>query len=369
MATMEFRYLGDSSLRVSALSLGCRGFGRRGITAEMCKTVVGTALDLGINFFDTADVYGDGQSEEYLAGALAHEPRDSYVIATKGGSERLGPGAERQNGHPAYLRKALEASLRRLRTDYIDLYQLHNPDPAVPIEESAGAFARFIEEGKIRYAGVSNMDRPELDQWLKILPGTVSIQLSCSLLDRIRADAMFPHGHDLKLSLIPWSPLFDGFLVNPPPLEPEFRTGLLAMLPMDFMERAHKVCSLIRAMAADYRTRPSAIALSWVLCRLEVATVPVGTTSPIHLMENARALELTVSQRDLQQLEEASLAVPPPEILRIMEVTDVLDGGRVAVLPVGLKVKIPGTVKPKDRIEVNLWDGRVHAYPGQDRPS
>lgn len=369
VAPMEYRFLGDSPLRVSALSLGCRGFGRRGISAEACKAVVGTALDLGINFFDTADIYGDGQSEEYLAGALARQPRDSYVIATKGGSERPEPGMERQNGDPAYLRKALEASLRRLGTDYIDLYQLHNPDPAVPIQETAGAFARFIEEGKIRYAGVSNMDKQELTEWLQIVPGTVSIQLSCSLLDRTEADAMFPQGHDLKLSLIPWTPLFDGFLVNPPPLEPDKRTGFFSLLPMEFMEKANKVCSLIRVMAADYWTKPSAIALSWVLRRLEVATALVGTTSPIHLKENARALEISLSNRDLQQLEEASLAVPPPEILRIMEVTGVLDGGRVAVLPIGLKVKIPGRVKPKDRIELNLWDGRVHAFPGQDRPN
>ena len=131
MAPMEFRYLGDSTLKVSAISLGCRQFGRRDVSVDICRTVVRTALDLGINFFDTADVYGDGQSEEHLAAALARRPRDSYVLATKGGSQRLGPGIEAQSGDPAFLRSSLEASLKRLGTDYIDLYQLHNPDPEI----------------------------------------------------------------------------------------------------------------------------------------------------------------------------------------------------------------------------------------------
>lgn len=369
MAPMEFRYLGDSTLKVSALSLGCREFGRRDVSVDICKTVVRTALDLGINFFDTADVYGDGQSEEFLSAALARRPRDSYVLATKGGSERLRPGMEGQNGDPAFLRASLEGSLKRLGTDYIDLYQLHNPDPAVPIEETAGAFARFLEEGKIRYAGVSNMERADLVKWQGVVPETVSVQLSCSLLDRSKADVMFPTGHDPRLSLIAWAPLFDGFLVNPPPLSPEQRSGYFSRLPEAFMVKAYEVCSLVRELAADYWAKPAAVALAYVLDRIEVGSVPVGTTSLVHLQEDVRALDLNISRRDLQQLAEASAAVPPPEILEVVEVAEVLDGGRVAVLPMGLKVKVPGKVKPKDHIEVNLWDGRVHNFPSQERPS
>lgn len=359
MPQMEYRCLGESTLKVSALSLGCRAFGRRDLSVETCKAVVKKALDLGINFFDTADIYGDGQSEEYLAAALARQPRGSYVLATKGGSQRLGQGTETQNGDPAFLRKSLDASLKRLGTDYIDLYQFHNPDPAVPLHYTAEAFMRFIEEGKIRYAGVSNMNRQELAEWLRLVPGTVSIQLSYSLLDRARVDAVFSSGHDRKVSLIAWAPLFTGFLVNPPPLPQNERSGFYSMLTMEFVEKAHRVCSLVREMAADYWTKPSTIALAYVLNRLEVGTVPVGTTSPIHLQEDLRALEVSISSRDLRQLDEAAAAVPPPEIFSIMEVSDVLDGGRVAVLPVGLKVRVPGKVSPKDRIEVNLWDGRV----------
>jgi len=365
---MEYRYVGESTLKASALSLGCRQFGKKGVTVDACKEVVKKALDLGINFFDTADVYGDGQSEEYLGTALARVPRGSYFLATKGGTERLAPGTERQNGDPAFLQRSLDASLTRLRTDYVDLYQLHNPDPAVPLEYTAEAFMRFIDEGKVRYAGVSNMDGQELSEWLKIVPRTASIQLSYSLLDRSRVEAVFPEGHHVRVSLIPWAPLFTGFLTNPPPLEAEKRTGFYAMLPMEFMDKALGVCSLVREMAADYRTKPSVIALAFVIRRPEVATVPVGTTSPIHLQEDLRVLEVNLAPGDMTQLKEAATAVPPPELLTTLEVTEVLDCGRVAVLPFGMKVRVPGKVRPKDKIEINLWDGRVVSFPGQAEP-
>ncbi len=368
MPPLEYRYLGESTLKVSALSLGCREFGKRDVSVDTCKAVVKKALDLGINCFDTADVYGDGQSEKYLAAALARVPRESYILATKGGSERLGPGTETQNGDPSFLRKALDESLRRLKTDYIDLYQLHNPDPAVPLEYTAEAFTRFVEEGKVRFVGVSNMDRQELADWMRLVPGTVSIQLSYSLLDRARVQEVFPKGHKQKVSMIAWGPLFAGFLVNPPPLEAEKRAGFFSLLPEDFVEKALKVCTLVREMAADYWTKPSTIALAYVLNRLEVGSVPVGTTSPIHLQEDLRALEVSISSGDLGQLEDVASQVPPPEILTTVEVSDVLDGGRVAVLPMGLKVRVNGKVRRKDRIEVNLWDGRVHTSPGQELP-
>ncbi len=369
MPPMEYRYIGETALKASVLSLGCRGFGKKGVTVDACRSVVRKALDLGINLFDTADIYGDGQSEEYLGAALARIPRDSYVLATKGGSERLAPGAERQNGDPAFLKKSLEASLRRLKTDYVDLYQLHNPDPAVPLDCTAEAFTRFIEQGKVRYAGVSNMDDQELSSWLKIVPETASVQLSYSLLDRSRVECVFPEGHDLKVSLIPWAPLFAGFLPNPPPLEAEKRSGFYAMLSMEFMESALKVCSLVREMAADHWTQPSAIALAFVISRPEVATIPVGTTSPIHLQEDLRVLEVNLTPGDFAQLKDAAAAVPPPEILTTLEVMETLDGGRVAVLSPGLKVRVPGKVRPRDKIEVNLWDGKAVSFPGQDQPA
>lgn len=364
---MEYRYLGGSTLKVSALGLGCRGFGKRDVSAQACRNVVRKALDLGVNFLDTADVYGDGQSEEYLGAALARFPRDSYVLATKGGTERLGPGMERQNGDPLFLRRSLEASLKRLRIDYVDLYQLQNSDPAVPLDYTAEAFVRFVEEGKVRHVGVSNMDRQDLDLWLSLVPDTASVQLPYSLLDRGRVDALFREGRQDRVSLIPWAPLFTGYLVNPPPPGLEKGTGFYSALSQEFVDAADRVCALVRAMAADHWAKPSAIALAFVLRRLEVATVPVGTTSPVHLQEDIRALEVNLAPGELDQLNEAAAAVPPPEMPATFEVVEALDGGRVAVLPSGLKVKVPGKVVRGDRIEVNLWDGKAMSVPGQER--
>ncbi|MGI6628600.1 MAG: aldo/keto reductase [Bacillota bacterium] len=122
---MQYRELGKSGLKVSSMGIGCRGFGRKDVSTADCTATVKLAIDSGINFFDTADIYGDGRSEELLAKGLAGIPRDRYILATKGGSERLPGVGERQNGTPEHLRKSLEQSLRRLRTDHIDLYQLH----------------------------------------------------------------------------------------------------------------------------------------------------------------------------------------------------------------------------------------------------
>lgn len=357
MSTMEYRQLGTSDLMVSALSLGCRGFGNKSL--ETCETVVKKALDFGVNFFDTADVYTDGKSEELLAAGLAGVPRDSYVLATKGGMERPAPGKETQNGDPSFLRRSLEASLRRLRTDHIDVYQLHNPDPSVPLSYTAEAFTRFMDEGKIRHAGVSNIVPHELAEWLRLVPNTVSIQLSYSLLDRSPVEAVFPPSHGNKVSLIPWAPLFAGFLVTPPPDDPEKRDGFFFLLPTEFVENAYEVCSLVREMSLSYGVGPSSISLAYVLNRPEVATIPVGTTHPAHLRENLSALEIRLSSEDLEKLEKAASLVPPPEIFATMEVSKTLDGGRVAVLPIGVKVRVPEKVSPGDLVEINLWNGKA----------
>lgn len=360
---MEYRRLGGSSVEVSAISLGCRGFGRKNVRAETCEAVVRKALDLGVNFFDTADIYGDGQSEEFLARGLAGVPRRSYVLATKGGTERPEPGTETQNGDPVFLRNSLERSLRRLKTDYIDVYQLHNPDPAVPLPYTAEAFTRFVEEGKIRHAGVSNMEPHELEEWLSLVPNTVSIQLSYSLLDQRSVQAVYPENHNRKVSLIPWAPLFAGFLVNPPSIEAKKREGFFSMLTPEFVEKAHRVCTLTKEMASDYGVEPSAIALAYVLNRPEVATVPVGTTDPAHLQNNLCALGVSLSAGDLERLEKAASQVPQPEILTVMEVSKTLNKGMVAVLPIGVKVRVPQQVRTGDRIEINLWNAKVRKQP------
>lgn len=287
---MQYRTLGKSDARVSVLGLGCRGFGRPNVSESECIRTVETALEHGVNFFDTADVYGDGRSESILGKALGGKPREDLVVATKGGSERIPGVGERQNGDPRFLRKALEDSLRRLQMDYIDLYQLHNPDPAVPLGVTAEAFARFVEEGKVRHVGVSNMSREQLAEWLSCVPDTVSIQLPYSVADARRVLDLYSNGRFRGISLIPWTPLFIGWLVNPPAREAEKRTGLAAAFSGRF------ICEIARNMPG-----PEVLArlkVTRVLCDGHVGVLEMGAkvrlTEPVNVGD-----ELDVDMWDL----------------------------------------------------------------------
>ena len=352
---MQYRELGKSGLKVSSMGIGCRGFGRKDVSTADCTATVRLAIDSGISFFDTADIYGDGRSEELLSKGLAGIPRDRYILATKGGSERLSGVGERQNGTPEYLRKSLEQSLRRLRTDHIDLYQLHNPDPAVPLDVTAGAFSRFLDEGIVRFVGVSNMSKGQLSEWLSYIPETVSIQLSYSLAEPAKADNLYKDHSFEGLSLIPWAPLFMGWLVNPPSIH-ESRHGLAGMFSDEFISALNVLCAEVRRVSEKHESDPAAVALAYVLACSEVATVPVGCVSPAHLVKNLRAFDISLTPSDLKILREASLSMPTPEVIVELPVVETLCNGMVAVLPVGAKIRVPVAVAPGDRLMVNMWD-------------
>lgn len=358
---MKYRKLGKSGTEVSVIGLGCRGFGRRGVSEADCIRTVEVAVDNGVNFFDTADVYGDGQSETILGKALRGKARDSFILATKGGSERLPGAGERQNGDPRFLRKALESSLRRLGMDYVDLYQLHNPDPAVPLSVTAEAFARFVEEGKVRYIGVSNMSPEELREWLSYVGDTVSIQLPYSVADVRRVVSLYATGEFQNISLIPWTPLFNGWLVNPPAREHEKRTGLAAAFPEEFIQALNDAAQELGKIAADRKSPVSAVGLAFVMAHPAVATVPVGAVRPEHLLEDLGACELMLDESDLERLSQTARKMPKPEVVARLKVRDVLRDGRVAVLEVGAKVGVPEPVKPGDELEVDMWDLSVKA--------
>ena len=249
----------------------------------------------------------------------------------QGGSERLPGVGERQNGTSEYLRKSLEQSLRRLRTDHIDLYQLHDPDPAVPLDVTAGAFARLVDEGKVRFVGVSNMSKGQLSEWLSYIPGTVSIQLSYSLAEPAKADDLYKnHGFE-GLSLIPWAPLFMGWLVNPPSIQ-EQRQGLAAMFSDEFIYALNALCAEVRRVSEEHETDPAVVALAYVLACSEVATVPVGCVSPVHLVKNLRAFDISLTPSDLKTLREASHSMPPPEVIAELPIVETLCNGLVLSL-------------------------------------
>ena len=240
------------------------------------------AVELGVNFIDTADSYGPYVSEELIAEALAPYPSD-LVIATKGGWERPGPGQWTHNASPGHLRQALEGSLKRLRLERIDLYQLHMPDNAVSFEASMDTLAQLREQGKIRHIGLSNVTREHIERARKIVP-IVSVQNRYGFADR-EWDYVVNYCAENRIAFIPWAPLGSG-------------------------KRASEV---LESVARKLNATPLQVALAWLLKRSPVMLPIPGTSSPKHLDENVAAAALELPRADFERL---SAVTPPPNSLR-----------------------------------------------------
>jgi pyridoxine 4-dehydrogenase len=241
---------------------------------EAAKALLRRVLELGINLIDTADSYGPNVSEELIAEAL-HPYPDEVVIATKGGLLRTGPGQWPTDGRPEHLNEACEGSLRRLRVDRIDLYQLHRPDPAVPYEDSVGALAELREQGKIRHVGVSNVSVDQLATAASIVP-VVSVQNRYNLADRASEDVLQACERE-GVAFLPWFPLATGDLAKPGS-------------PLD-------------EVASRLGVPPSHVALAWLLRHSPVNLPIPGTSSVDHLEENVAAAGLQLSPDDVEALD------------------------------------------------------------------
>ena len=244
------------------------------------KALLRRAVDVGVQLFDTADSYGPEVSERLLAEAL-HPYPDGVVIATKGGSIRTGPWELHPDGRPAHLRATCEASLRRLRVERIDLYQLHGVDPAVPLEESVGALAELRAEGKVRHIGLSNVGMGQIEAARKLVP-VASVQNEFNLGERRDEDEVIAFCEREEIAYLPWRPVGKGSLARP-----------------------HGVLGTI---AAKHGVRPTQIALAWLLARSPVIVPIPGTLSTTHLEENVAALELELSTEDLAALSDYRLS-------------------------------------------------------------
>jgi pyridoxine 4-dehydrogenase len=240
---------------------------------DEARRVLRRAVELGVNLIDTADAYGPEVSERLIAEAL-HPYPDDLVIATKGGMTRSGPGRWSSDGRPEHLREACESSLRRLRLERIDLYQLHTVDRAVPLEDSVGTLAELQREGKIRLIGLSNVSVGQLDR-ARELVDVVSVQNRFSLADRHTEDVL-EACEAQGLGFIPWFPLATGALAN--------RDGALA------------------AVAERHRATPVQVGIAWLLARSPVILPIPGTSSVAHLEENVAAAGLELSNRELTEL-------------------------------------------------------------------
>ncbi|WP_342744795.1 aldo/keto reductase [Actinophytocola xinjiangensis] len=310
------RHLGESGLVVSAVGLGCNNLGRPGTAAESLagsRALIGAAIDAGITIFDVADVYGAprGRSEELLGQALSGR-RDNAVIVTKFGVDMQGANGPDfgARGSRRYVRRAVEASLRRLGTDWIDLYQLHRADPRTPIEETLGALDDLVHEGLIRYAGVCNLAGWQIADtvWLsrtRNVVGPIAVENHYSLLEREAERDVIPACQRFGVGLLPYFPLANGLLTGkyhrdadpPPGARLAGRSRLLAEAPWDRIEK-------LRAYAEERGVPMTSVAIGWLAAQRPVGSVIAGATTPEQVVANAAAAQWHPGSEDLKALDE-----------------------------------------------------------------
>lgn len=322
MASIEYRTLGDSGLVVSTVGLGCNNFGRSGTASEGqagTSAVIDAAIDAGVTLFDTADIYGAerGLSETLMGHALRGGKRERIVLATKFGMDMGGLNGPDWNarGSRRYIRIAVEASLRRLQTDWIDLYQLHQPDPSTPIEETLSTLDDLVTEGKIRYIGSSNLSgwqiaEAEFTARIGSHPRFISSQNEYSLLERSAEAEVLPAVEHFGLGFLPWFPLYNGLLTGKFTREggPEdsrimrIRKHLADSAPWRTMDRYQEFCS-------DRGITMLEATFGWMLARPALTSVIAGATRPEQIVQNAEAA--TSWQPSTEELAQISALFDP----------------------------------------------------------
>jgi aryl-alcohol dehydrogenase-like predicted oxidoreductase len=311
---MQKRKLGKSNLEVSALGLGCMGmsfsYGAPKDEMEMIS-LIRAAVDRGITFFDTAEVYGPFTNEVFLGKALS-PIRDKVVIATKFGfnlNPDGSPGWQGLNSHPEHIKQAADASLKRLQTDVIDLFYQHRVDPEVPIEEVAGAVKDLIQEGKVRHFGLSEAGIKTIRRAHAIQPVT-AIQSEYSLWWRTPEAELIPTLEELGIGLVPYSPLGRGFLTgkideNTQLGSDDFRSTLPRFAP-DAMRTNRAFVDLLSAIAKQKNATAAQIALAWLLAQKPWIVPIPGTTKLTRLEENIGAAAVELTSDDLKEIDGAA---------------------------------------------------------------
>ena len=322
---MEQRFLGGSGLSVSSLSLGTMTFGGKGrhaamgaVGVEEASRLIDIAVEHGVTLIDTADIYSEGLSEEVLGAALKGR-RHSVQVATKAFS-RMGPGPNDMGLSRGHLMEACEASLRRLGTDYIDLYQAHSVDTITPMEETLGAFDALVRQGKVRYIGNSNFSAWHVAKACAIsarhgLARYISQQIHYSLLVRDAECELIPMGLDQGVGVMAWSPLMFGLLsgkINraaPQPTEGRL-AALGAPITVDW-ERLYRIVDVMQAIASERGVTPAQVAINWVRGKPGVDTVILGARNEAQLRDNLAAAAWALRAEEMDRLDEVS-AVPEP---------------------------------------------------------
>jgi aryl-alcohol dehydrogenase-like predicted oxidoreductase len=304
---MQFRRLGKSSLVVSAMGLGCMGMSQSYGTPDDQESVatIHHALDRGMIFLDTADMYGGGRNEE-LVGRAIQKRRNEVILATKFGNVRNPDGSMVVNGRPEYVQQACEASLRRLRVSAIDLYYQHRVDLHVPIEETVGAMARLVEQGKVRYLGMSEAGAATIRRAHAVHPIT-ALQSEYSLWTRDPEEGILAVCRELGIALVAYSPLGRGILTGRLKSNEFGQNDFRHISPRfqgDNFQKNLQLVERVEQVAQDRRCTPAQLALAWVLARgNDIVPIP-GTKRRTYLDEDLGALDVQLSPADMARIDQ-----------------------------------------------------------------
>ncbi|MDX1528041.1 MAG: aldo/keto reductase [Gammaproteobacteria bacterium] len=306
---MQQRKLGNNGLRVSALGLGCMGMSISYGTPddEESTATIQRALDLGVNLLDTSDAYGGGVNERLVGNAIRGR-RDEVVLATKFGNRRNAPDGRTVDGRPEYVRRACEASLERLGVETIDLYYQHRVDPQVPIEDTVGAMAELVQEGKVRFLGLSEAGLETIRRAAAVHP-IAALQTEYSLWTRDVEAEILPLCRELGIGFVAYSPLGRGFLTatitKPGDLIEKDRRHDHPRFHQENLERNRSLLDPLTAISKEIGCTPAQVALAWLLKRGgDIVPIP-GTKRRAYLEENARALEVSLTSTQMGMLSEA----------------------------------------------------------------
>lgn len=324
---MKFNTLGNTGLLASEICLGTMTFAVAegmwkpiaGVDQKLADDLLRTSIDAGVNFIDTADVYTNGESEKALAQAIANigVPRSSLIIATKVYG-RTGPGRNDIGASRGHIMQAVEASLRRLKTDYIDLYQIHASDSVTPIEETLRALDTLVEQGKVRYIGCSNWYAWQIMKALGISEAKNfarfdTLQAYYSIAGRDLEREIVGLLEDQKVGLLVWSPLAGGLLSGKYSRENQKPANSRRSefdFPIVDKDRAWRILDVLRPIAQAHQTSVATVALAWILAKPFVTSVIIGAKRADQLRDNLAAVDLELSADELKQLDDVS-ALPP----------------------------------------------------------